>query len=826
MRFLFVSQSAPGNSMTRLSIGRKGGAWAAADKLIEKEAAQADRGEVEKLKTGTAPFAKSMSDFRNSFTELSEKALVNCVSAIDPSGGQAEAALNALGPVFESFTRNITLLAEKLSDEDIESNRLSLKAQASVNKVKLEATRTASTVQMQNQAAEMEASFNTTLQQKVEQQKAGTGQELKEAHEKAATLQKELESAIRDRERLEGMNHALNGILRSKEAESARAIEDYARLEALQASNLEKVREAKEEARQLRYGMAEASAAVERASMQSEKESKAQVAAIARKLKKEVAAVERGSGETVEGQVQRLLTEMHSISKAHAEKERQLETSDQQLIKVKAQLAELQSAVEHGEFQRALIQAQAESTRLKNELTDTSVKLDRSEGDLSQEKQEAARLRRDIEEKMTKVMTEAQQAAVQSAEECKRQVEAMAQRLGLELAKVRRGEREEAEKQFSRILADLAEVSQKLTGTETKLQRAQEMGAMSEMLLQRINRMEAEEHALKGKLAKAMGDLEGQAGHNFQLSDQLNQLLSHYGELKSEFGRVRATLDGALRELSVTFSENNRLSDKLDQLLAEHHANRVEAYNLRGTLDTAIADVALTVGENANLSDKLRQLLAEYRRMSENEVAMRTALKRQNRSLHAAFLRVRDVEVELQRANMAGAAQREELVSTALFALSSLRSRLGSVHAIRPDASRVAAIDEAITVKQLAKSQSAGSFSFRAHGPQSFSPPSRYEARPDFSRDGLMETPGFSPRSGQQSIISPVSPYWSQGLSRPSPPEKSARFRELSPIPNGKPGAFRVPQPGSNHRSAHNLIAQISTDRSGVFPPPPMHSPH
>ena len=112
---------------------------------------------------------------------------------------------------------------------------------------------------------------------------------------------------------------------------------------------------------------------------------------------------------------------------------------------------------------------------------------------LSEKQDELDALRRETKEKFNRTYNEAERAAIQSAEECKRQVEAMAKRLRIELQIVREEERESSQKQLARLLDELAEASRTMATMENKLNTALEEARKSQMLMKRLTALEDQE---------------------------------------------------------------------------------------------------------------------------------------------------------------------------------------------------------------------------------------------------------------------------------------------------------------------------------------------
>ena len=173
-----------------------------------------------------------------------------------------------------------------------------------------------------------------------------------------------------------------------------------------------------------------------------------------------------------------------------------------------------------------------------------------------------------------------------------------------------------------------------------------------------------------------------------------------YQKVHSDVALITASLDQAMAEAELNSQAHADLSGKLTVLLSAYQALRNESVSMRKGLDWALSSVSLKTGESASLEKKLKALIEQFKIIGSSENTMRDALRRQHNSLHTAFHRVKSVEGELARAHGAHAEEREALVSSALHALSQLRTHLGAVHALRPEVSRP--LDEALMVKNLA----------------------------------------------------------------------------------------------------------------------------
>ena len=136
----------------------------------------------------TRDFEKLAKVFKDDITQIFGGTLEKCLEAT----GDADAtkAASEIRHVFDAAQRQALSLGQALSEADIELNRKSLKAQDLAFKLKLEASRTAASVQMKNQAAELEANAQAEMARKRQEMLDGGDQVLRDAMEEVERLQK------------------------------------------------------------------------------------------------------------------------------------------------------------------------------------------------------------------------------------------------------------------------------------------------------------------------------------------------------------------------------------------------------------------------------------------------------------------------------------------------------------------------------------------------------------------------------------------------------------------------------------------------------------
>ena len=805
--------------------------------------------------TGTAAYSQSLKGFLSEFHELVDNALEGSITSVDPKGKRRQETNGALAPVFEAFQRRTVQLAETLSETDAEYHRKALKAQATTFKMKMEASRQAAKVQMQSQAAAMAAEYQLQMAAKLEAMGMGSVDAMQEAIDRANDLQDKLNRTRSDLEREVELNRSLKGINRSAQLELDRQGKELREME-MQLHNAQVLKEHEQKdsvkvINNLKNFLDEAANEAERAAMQSAEEAKRQVALLASRLKSLVLSTRSGHPESSDSQLSRLLKELAILSGKLAAKDQEYEKERLQLMQTAE--AAIEAARKEAEEAKESYVELSNAKRDDSQYADLKRSLElahkeaeyhrhRADAEVSKmedvEKQGASdvgdlegKLRMSIE-RLTKTALDVEKAAMQPPEECKRQVESLARRLGVEVATIRHDENmERAQAQLNRVLGEYSDLSKHLAEIELKLVEAEASKAEAtdavETLTERINVLEANDLKHQRALAAAMGELEKTEGANTEFSEQLGRLLAHYRFLRGEAGRMRGTLHHAQDELGITLGDrNDKLSDSLSVLIEQHVAARNEADALRETLDRALAEISLAVGENANLSEKLQQLLLEYKKTNENEIHLRQMLRKAHASLQSAYQRIREVEVELSNTLAASAEQKAALVNASLSALQQLRGRLGAVHGIRPDVQRHELLDAtkpvegALVVRKMAKSRSDATLL------QPMMSPVRSKARVDAFMQRVADAAGLVagfPAVEHMDMLNatsvpPNTPHWSRTLASPSSRGGRPTLSPMSPprsmgvFTSGGGARVRVPQPGGRDSKLGPAGGLISYD--------------
>jgi hypothetical protein len=166
-------------------------------------------------------------------------ALAMRIKGADPAARKAAQARVETLDAFENLLRKATALAETLSEADRESHRKAVKAQETLFRVKLESSRTASAVNLQNAQAEMQAQYHRELEDREKSLKSGGSSALADVHRQLEAATERIVELEKDVKKQSGVNSSLRGILAVHETQEAdahtKALQAAALVERLQA---------------------------------------------------------------------------------------------------------------------------------------------------------------------------------------------------------------------------------------------------------------------------------------------------------------------------------------------------------------------------------------------------------------------------------------------------------------------------------------------------------------------------------------------------------------------------------------------------------------
>ena len=588
-------------------------------------------------------FAKNLAAFRTSLNETMPERLEAMLRVMLPPlteeqlhelDGDAKEAHEAksnelsmsIKSVLDGMGRSIIEYAEALSEADISEDRKALKTQKNMMELKMEASRTAATVQLQNVEAEQAAATTRALQQQAEKLTSGGDEALKNAIAAQEELVTKLEKSDKKCNTLEETLRATKVELGAKTqeaatsatmleeatAEAAKATEKYtAEIESLQQETME-----------LREALGEAAAEAQRAAEASEAECKRQVEAMAARLQEEVDNAVRGEREKSESRFQRLYAELKSMAKT--------------INSLEAELAEQIIATKQEEF--------AHKKSLK----------------------EAAEA--------------AERAADEAAAECKRQVEAKEAQLREEFDAAMKAEREafearieklettmseerEANKaQVAGLEADISQLRDRIAAQDAQIAEmkiAAEEAIQTKEALVELQKQEAE---CRQQLGEALAALEIAMDEKKTLTENLGTLIEQHKIAQQDVKNLKGGLEEALESLGIKVDENNTLTMQLEALLkaqaeeaerqkqlmsgaldASAEIDRLQKENLRMTkelntatqdatslrsgLEEALTSLGIKVEQNVSLKEQVESLASKCERVKLELTSLKSGLE-------------------------------------------------------------------------------------------------------------------------------------------------------------------------------------------------------
>lgn len=166
-------------------------------------------------------------------------ALAMRIKGADPAARKAAQARVETLDAFDTLLRKATALAETLSEADREAHRKAVKAQETLFRVKLESSRTASAVNLQNAQAEMQAQYHRELEDREKALKSGGSSALADVHRQLEAATERIVELEKDVKKQSGVNSSLRSILAVHETQESdahtKALQAAALVERLQA---------------------------------------------------------------------------------------------------------------------------------------------------------------------------------------------------------------------------------------------------------------------------------------------------------------------------------------------------------------------------------------------------------------------------------------------------------------------------------------------------------------------------------------------------------------------------------------------------------------
>ena len=157
----------------------------------------------------------------------------------DGSTADAAAFGSSVEAVFKGLSRSLVDMVSELSDGHTRIGRESVKAAKTTFHMKLAHARTASGVQLQNQATELEATFHRRIEETLSAAKGEGSAELVAAHKELEEVKQELAALRMKHDGTENVLTQTKAMLRSAEDAGTRARTDVERVESEMARSKE-----------------------------------------------------------------------------------------------------------------------------------------------------------------------------------------------------------------------------------------------------------------------------------------------------------------------------------------------------------------------------------------------------------------------------------------------------------------------------------------------------------------------------------------------------------------------------------------------------------
>ena len=222
---------------------------------------------------------------------------------------------------------------------------------------------------------------------------------------------------------------------------------------------------------------------------------------------------------------------------------------------------------------------------------------------------------------------EAERAAMQHAEECKRLTSQMAVRMKREADE---GRNPNPNAQHQRLLDELKAmaVSKKKSDDELAALQEEQAKVMKGMASMASDLRDAKTRLVEGKsriskleeqlrLAKLTSDVGMVSGDvDDARAQQLRELATELEKLRDERSAAEEALQAALHDVGFFQTENKTLSEQIRDLVGSSHAAKAELEKLRDersavekSLQTALDEIGLYETKNKSLSEQIRDLV-------------------------------------------------------------------------------------------------------------------------------------------------------------------------------------------------------------------------
>ena len=595
--------------MPPLSKGVAGGLrrWSGSSNTGAEESTE-EAAKAGDLAAGYTAFQEAAKEAIDGSQQHISEAFVELIGANGLDDEAMEQQLKVLQGTFERLLRRIHDAGKDLQDKDKDISRKMLKAQSVTHQLKLETARTASEVAINNQKAEMEATHHRALELKVQEIDDSQGDLLKEAHEKQEELQKQLNGLTIQNQSTTETLKTTQKLLRAEEGKVKKLEKDCVKWE------------------------------------EDAKQATAQLNNALRDL------------EGFKDENKSLGERINDLVRAFEDAKR---TRDELQGALAAKDAEHQGALaaKDAEHQATLDSAGAAgATKIK---------------ELEQQLKAAEDERTYLMGKLQEAQSEAERASVMHAEECRRLTQTLAAKLKQEILDAQKGEREAAEAQLARLLADLKAMGEARSRDEQTIsQLRSEIAKREEMLNAKIEEFDAfkvkatkgsnadlfrareqvaqlqeEIAAVKGDLHKTLSDLNIKTEENMTLGEKVQQLVHKYEQAEADIAQSKGALTKALADLNLTTEENLTLGEQVKRLVQQHDDAKHDIKSSKAMLESALSDLNLSKDQNKTLGQQIKDLVSQFqearREIADSKASLQAALgdlqlsNAMNRSLDA-----------------------------------------------------------------------------------------------------------------------------------------------------------------------------------------------
>ena len=557
------------------------------------------------------------------------KAEDQILGAVRLEGSSSELALSTMRGsvhgVIEWILRAVGDECETLSDGHRLTAREALKAKSAAFEAKLETSRTAAAVQMQEKAIEVEATMTRKMEEKAKEVGGEAGAQIREQEERIEELQKEVgtlklklsgqqEAVAKANEQI----HAKGGELEAKQREMEGWQTKFEAAEAEAHTSKALAEEHVAELARVREAMDAALAALD---VETQKTSSLEETVAEFVMRTEQLRVE---AEQAREELSTALSNLGIVTEENVTLSEQVAKLVEQVNESKDLRAERDKLSEKARMlQGALEKLDAQNTTLRGEvegLKEASARAaEAAQAELDAAKEAAERELASATEAAREELEALRAAAANakaSAEAAAREQLALLQAeldeareagaAGSAKLEAERARVAELEGIKERLEQEAKDASAAFAVLEKKLADAEEIAGKGGQLLAEEKEKGA---ALKKLVTKSMGILEqGLVKLNYPKPNEDDSLDARASALVNSCEAVMTKLEKAFTELNITIKANETLEQRLRSLVSECERGRAEAAEQRQRADDLVEQLAASVAEVASLQKEMAMM--------------------------------------------------------------------------------------------------------------------------------------------------------------------------------------------------------------------------